>query len=482
MSPSGTFSRQVASNGILPSVARGGGKFAFWRLESGNKSSLRVGTLDGSSMDGTVVATVNGSPSRPAIWLDGGRLAFLEDGNLKLVDGQGTAVAIPQIHVTGSIAPAPDGRKLALETANGPLILDTTTQQTFGLPTGATSFGWSTGGDLAFVTPGASGSQLMVLTHGGSAARAVGTAPDGFTWSDLNWSPDSMAILLASHPTAGGTAHLAVVNADGSKQLPLGAAQKEYSSPRWSPQGDIVLFQRRDENGVSFWALKLRAGALSTADKDQLTALGQVNDFMEARLRGDLGTAQSHLAPGFDSTNLTLLSPAGQSFKRFYPVSVQLARASSPETFLITVRLVLADSKTQEEVAFREEILTVTEHGEGFLIDKIDSGPTARLTSGPAVLSVELRKNAPGQLILVRFDADLSPSSISNSTIYLRDSQQNTVALVQGPTYDQDNHLVTLTVNLKPGDYQLVVTTGLLDFNGKPMAQEYDSKIVINAS
>ena len=481
MSTAGSYVRQVANNAVLASVAPTGTKFAFWRLEQGSKASLRVAPLDGSNPDGTAVATVAGSPTRAALWLDGSRLAYLDNGSLHIVDLSGTAATIAQIQVTGSMAASVDGHKLALETSSGPLVLDMSTQQTSSLPGGATAFAWSPAGDLAFVVPKGTSSQLIVLRHDANAAKAVGTSPDGFSWSDLNWSPDSVAIMLASHPLSDGVSQLDVVNADGSKQLILGDAPKEYSAPRWSPQGDIVLIQRKDENGTSFWVLKLRAGALSSVDKDQLTALGEVNDFMNARLRGDLGTAQSHLGPTFQNTGLTLLSPAGEFFKRFYPVSVQLSHASRPESFLITVRLVLAGSNTQEELAFHEETLTVTEHGGRFLIDQIELGPTARLTGGPAVVSVEVRRDGPGQLVLVRFDADLSASSVSDSTIYVRDAQQNKVDSVQDPTYDQDNHLVTLHVKLKPGTYQLVVTTRLLDFNGKPLPQEYDSPLVINA-
>ena len=51
----------------------------------------------------------------------------------------------------------------------------------------------------------------------------------------------------------------------------------------------------------------------------------------------------------------------------------------------------------------------------------------------------------------------------------------------EGPArIDADNHLATLNVGLRPGTYQLVVTTGITDINGVAVAQEYDAPLVIS--
>ena len=47
-------------------------------------------------------------------------------------------------------------------------------------------------------------------------------------------------------------------------------------------------------------------------------------------------------------------------------------------------------------------------------------------------------------------------------------------------TFDADNHLATLALSLRPGTYQLVVTTGLTDINGVTMADEYHASLVIS--
>ncbi len=46
-------------------------------------------------------------------------------------------------------------------------------------------------------------------------------------------------------------------------------------------------------------------------------------------------------------------------------------------------------------------------------------------------------------------------------------------------SFDADNHLATIAVKLRPGTYQLVVTTSVTDINGNALAQEYDAPLVI---
>jgi len=46
-------------------------------------------------------------------------------------------------------------------------------------------------------------------------------------------------------------------------------------------------------------------------------------------------------------------------------------------------------------------------------------------------------------------------------------------------SFDPDAHLVTLETKLRAGTYILVVTTGVDDINGSPVAQAYSSPLVI---
>jgi hypothetical protein len=100
------------------------------------------------------------------------------------------------------------------------------------------------------------------------------------------------------------------------------------------------------------------------------------------------------------------------------------------------------------------------------------------LGHGPNVVSVEVVQTPPGEQVRVHFDADLKPETVSSDTIQVKSGDGR--VLDAHVTFDADNHLATLAIKLRPGTYQLVVTTGISDINGVALAQEYDAPLVIS--
>ena len=142
-------------------------------------------------------------------------------------------------------------------------------------------------------------------------------------------------------------------------------------------------------------------------------------------------------------------------------------------------------AKNGVETSFFEEQLTLVEdqhfavapQTHRYLIDAVSASPAMALGHGPTVVSVEVVQSPPGEQVRVHFDADLKPETVSSGTIQVKDADGK---LVQTQvSFDADNHLATLAVKLKPGTYQLVVTTGVTDINGVALAQEYDAPLVI---
>jgi predicted secreted protein len=210
-------------------------------------------------------------------------------------------------------------------------------------------------------------------------------------------------------------------------------------------------------------------------DNAESQALAEVDKFMLARIKGDLSGAQAQLdasaQAAYASGASNLLSPGAQ-FARYYPVSVQLA---GPNKFLIGARLFIA--RNNVETSFFEEQLTVVLQGQRYLIDAVTATPTLQLGHGPTVVSVEVRQNGATQQILVRFDSDLKPDTVSTDTILVNDNQGAPVKAKV--SFDPDGHLVTVEAKLKNGTYSLVVTTGVADINGTQVAQSYTSPLVI---
>ena len=239
----------------------------------------------------------------------------------------------------------------------------------------------------------------------------------------------------------------------------------------------MVLFSRADEgSGVSkLWIANVTVQP-TQLDRAENSALAEVDLFMQARLKNDLAAAQAELDASalakYQAGGLTLASPSGQHYSRRYVVSVQLI---SSDRFLIGVRLVLADASNRE-TSYVDEHLTVVAQGQKFLIDDIVQAPAVQLGKGPTVVSVQVQPNKPGQLVLIHFDSDLDPSTITSSSVFVRD--ENGQIRSDTPSYDRTTHLVTLSVKLKPGGaYRLVVTTSVADINGRSVAQPYESPI-----
>jgi Bacterial Ig-like domain len=477
MSAKGTPLRDLAPGATLPSAAPTGGLFASWNVISSNQASLQIRDLQGNLI--STVATVSGIPDRPAVWLGSDRVAFVDNGTLRVV-GLHTPVSLPALTVDhGSLAGSADGQLLALESTGGSLVIDLATGASRAtLPRGATGFAWSSKGDLAFVVPNAAGTNLYLFTNGRSTE--IASSASGQTWSDLNWAPDANSLLLATRSSAAGSlASLLLINADGSHPTAFGSPQQEYTSPQWSPAGDLVLFTRRDDatGAREFWTATAMASASDAAEQQ---ALAEFNTFMQARLRGDSSAALAELddagRAAYQAGGLALLSSSGSQFDRYYPITVQL-QSTNPNRFLIGVRIFIA--KAGVETSFVEEQLTLVQQSQKYLIDAATATPIVPVGHGPTVVSVQLVQTPSREEVRVRFDADLNASTISQGTIKVKDAQGNDVA--ERVTFDPDNHLATITAELPPGTYQLVVTTGLTDINGVAMAQEYDAPLLISS-
>jgi hypothetical protein len=149
---------------------------------------------------------------------------------------------------------------------------------------------------------------------------------------------------------------------------------------------------------------------------------------------------------------------------------------SNPNKFLVGVRIFVSRSGAQK--SFFEEQLTLVLKDQRYLVDAVTSAPSMPLGHGPTVLSVDVMPAPLGSQVRVRFDADLLASTVTTDTIQVKDADGRPIST--RITFDADNHLATVVVRLRPGTYQLVVTTGVTDINGMSLAQEYDAPLVIS--
>ena len=479
LSPSGTPLRNLAPGSSLPAAATSGNLFAAW-TQRGGQASLDVRDLQGTLV--STVATISGTPDRPATWVGSDRLVYVDGDTLKLVDLKGNQLALPTLGKLqkGTIQASASGTLLAVETVDASVVIDlsATPASVTTLTAGATAFAWSSKGDLAYLVGDSSASSLYIAPDGKHPAK-IASSSSGQSWSDLNWAPDASSLLLASKPSGGnGTEGLVVINRDGSGRTTLGPTSLEYSQPRWSPRGDLILFTRHDEatGGITFQVASLSTSGANPAEQQ---AIAEVDRFMQARVANDNAAAQAELdsngQAAYQGGSASLLSAPNTKFDRYYPVTVQLTK-TNPSTFLIGVRTFIAKGGT--ETSFFEEQLTVIQQGQRYVIDGVQASATQSINHGPTVLSVEVLQTPPGEQVQVRFDADVMPASVTPGTVLIKDDKGNSID--ETVTFDPTNHLATLSVKLRQGAYQLVVTTGVTDIYGVPIAQEYDAPLVIS--
>jgi Tol biopolymer transport system component len=169
------------------------------------------------------------------------RLAALALSACLLTPSAGGATAGRAAHSNGKIA--------FTAATNGNLRLDVMNADGTGRATLLASTGvdfepaWSPDGTrIAYVC---SNFELCTANADGSSpARITDTGPWGQKWLyDLEpaWSPDGASIAFVS-TRDGRTAHIYVVNADGSGLHSLAGTDRSDSNPAWSPDGTKIAF------------------------------------------------------------------------------------------------------------------------------------------------------------------------------------------------------------------------------------------------
>src|SRR5207244_13021987 len=117
--------RDLGHGASLPFAAPTGGLFASLSLSSSNQASLQIRDLYGNLI--STVATVDGVPDRPAVWVGADRVAYVDHGTLRIA-GLHTPVSIKTTRVDhGSLAGSPDGQFLAAQSSDRSMVIDLAT-------------------------------------------------------------------------------------------------------------------------------------------------------------------------------------------------------------------------------------------------------------------------------------------------------------------------------------------------------------------
>ena len=397
------------------------------------------GTIDVGASSATTVTWVN-----DRIFWATPEGVFAAGPGLQL--GSGSKVISNPNPSSTIVSIAPDGGHAVLATGRRALaILDLSSGGTVQLgPLGGTNFqGWSPDGTR--------------LIHDGVVVdmrgQVVGRLPQG----DTSWSTQGQILV-------GGASSLAEVKPDGSGQVQL-ASGNQYQLPSWAPDGATIAFVRRGGVWVATVATTTHPQPRSIDD-----AAAVVRAFMDARLAGDAGKANSFLddngRAAYGNGGPALIPGTELGFRRYFILTAQVD-PSSPNTVRFIVRLLYGRGGPIER-ALSEETLILRRASESdpFLIDRVIAGTSRDLGRGPVVVAVRI---TPTQVAVI-FNSDLQPSTISAVTI----QDANGAALSANVSYA--DRTVTLTgLQLTAGaSYRLVVLPTVLDIGNSKAAQEYD--------
>ena len=345
---------------------------------------------------------------------------------------------------------APDGAHAVYRQNQKLFLLDMVTARSPQLGQANASFyGWSPSGLYAMY---GTHDNLVISDLQGTSAV---TLPSG----DASWSSQD-AILL------GGDTDLHQVRPDGSGLTKL--SNGTYRLPVWAPNGTAFAF--------------FRGGALWTASAPALPQLPTVIDlasavvtsFMQARLKMQADLATTYLddnaKQAYSSGQLNLLISGDPRFSRFYVLTQQVT-STKPDTATFVVRLVLTHGKL--DVADYEETLTIIRDAttRTFVVDRVAASAQRDLGKGAEVVGVVVNSGS----ILVNFDSDLDPLTVTDAGVRLLDAKGNAVEI----TVKYADRTATIAgADLKPGaQYKLVVLTTVRDVLGHNVASEYSLQL-----
>jgi WD40-like Beta Propeller Repeat len=228
----------------------GNGKIAFSYHPAGGGPD-GIFTVNPNGTDRTQLTT--GLFDRWPSWSPfGNRIAFSRDGDIWMMDADGTDQTrlTTNIEFKGDPAWSPGGNKVAFESGGSIYVMDADGTDTVKLTNGVNDMqpAWSPDGSkIAFVRrwiPASNGGDIRVMDADGTDQVRLtfafyDTAPD--------WSPDGSRIAFYRDskgltPTAGG---IYVMDADGTNKVLLHPDSVELDfqeSPVWSPDGTRIVF------------------------------------------------------------------------------------------------------------------------------------------------------------------------------------------------------------------------------------------------
>ena len=189
--------------------------------------------------------TPDGEFESSPVWSpDGARLLFLRDGDLYVMNADGTGrISVADGLEISEHRWSPDGRMIAfvdVREEGGEFVNDLWVMQADGagkvrVAEHAFNVSWSRDGRLAYTSVGDFSDVHLRIVHADGSSDARLTTRAAFQPA---WSPDGARIAFVTL----GEKDIYLINPDGSGEVNLTQGQSEDESPTWSPDGSRIAF------------------------------------------------------------------------------------------------------------------------------------------------------------------------------------------------------------------------------------------------
>ena len=452
---SGASSLGAATDAIC--VSRSGQSVAYL-APTGHVQQVVMADGYGSVTRAVTVSVDQGSPLG---WIGDSEVSFVSGGRLRAVDRAGSVRVLSDTPVDvahDDVVLAPGGRFVYLAPAKAPgRLVDLTTGAAHPLDglTAGPAFS-ADGATVVWVRGTGSSARLASApSAGGPTTAATLPVADGDAVSDLAVSPDGSHLLYSVVPRSGRPEIRLASLPDGDTLAVSQGSTGE--SPNWDPSGRrfTVLTHAHGSQQISVAALPA-----SVVDR-QASSEATAQTFANAQLSGDRA-AQASLVDS--SVTLPAATPSDATPSRATVVWV-LPTTDGAATARIRLTVDPTPARPRGRQLDETVRLAFPDGQARPRITAVEAGTWAEAPAGPAVTHVDTDA-VPGS-VLVTFDSDVDPASLSHLTLTTATGQ----VLPSSASYDS----ALRTVTLRPKDpgargraVLLTVGTGVTDVAGRP--------------
>jgi Bacterial Ig-like domain len=448
------------------------GRYLALAVDDGNGGSQ---ILTSQSDGGHAVRLIDSqTPVTALTWSSNDRIIYTDGTSIASVDltkaraplytlpaGSGTITALAPGGAYAYVAPAGNtgGSLLNIRAGTGQVLPGATTDVAFS----------GDGETIAWIDESAH--HLLTEAVGQSAPSMVPLPDRTATPTDvtLDLNGDEAAFLSTD---SSGVAELVVVRLPSATVLGIGSPANA-SQLTLSPGGDRIAFVSNTASGASVEQATV-PGAKTKLNGEQIPAAANaaLQRFVQAQVgqngQPDLGTLLALSAANVDAASQT-----PQDLSRAYVISTYLAPQGSVGA---SIELIVDPNAghTRARVA-SETLLIAQDPTAGYIVTQVQTSPLRDESAGPHVVQVTSSTAGGVTTLLVSFDSDLDPGSVTGAITVLSASGGPLNSTV---VYNTNTRTATVTISNAPsGTLTLDIATSLADVEEQTLAHSFQTKV-----